>query len=457
MEMPLRLIGLLSVSLFCFMGQDSILAQRVVTLSPAKSFMPHDISVAINPGNPGNILVLAKRVAFRGSGPSSHLFFSSDAGRTWAENDLSQSGPNGSGSGFVGFDADGAAMRCYLPLDQRMSSEQNQFANRVFIRRSVIGDHQWGPPMTIVDHQQLGQPDECKPWFVVDRMKSSSHKNNIYVAWSRHDAFGSDKPSDQSQIMFSASYDDGKNFTNPVSVSDQGGDCKNDDNTLRGALPVTSIRGEVYLVWSGPRGLQFDASTDGGKSWGKDRVIAQNPGGWCSEVPGLMRHHGMPVCCVDRSFSIFKDSIYVCWVDERNKDKDVFLITSRDRGKTWTQILRVNNDAKRNGSDQFLCWMAVDPLDGSVNIVFYDRSGLQDGQTGLTLARSVDGGRSFDQFRIDVLPFKCNERVFLGDYIGIDAIGGRVVAAFPHFSEHDRLVLSAAIFDFVPGENILVR
>jgi hypothetical protein len=170
-----------------------------------------------------------------------------------------------------------------------------------------------------------------------------------------------------------------------------------------------------------------------------------------------MRHHGMPVCCVDHSFSIFKDSIYVCWVDERNKDKDVFLITSRDRGKTWTQILRVNNDAKRNGSDQFFCWMAVDPLDGSVNIVFYDRSGLQDGQTGLTLARSVDGGRSFDQFRIDVLPFKCNESVFLGDYIGIDAIGGRVVAAFPHFSEHDRLVLSAAIFDFVPGENILVR
>ena len=47
--------------------------------------------------------------------------------------------------------------------------------------------------------------------------------------------------------------------------------------------------------------------------------------------------------------------------------------------------------------------------------------------------------------------------MFLGDHIGIDAKGGRVVLAFPHFVEHDRLVLSAAMFDFLPGKNTLIR
>ena len=450
MGMFLRRIGWFSLFLFLWNG-DVCSAQRVTILSPAKSYSPHDISVAINPRNPNNVLVLSKRVGFHEASVSSHLFLTNDAGKTWSENDLSSSGADGSGSGFVGFDADGVAMRCYLPLDAKKPVSQNQFADRIFLRRSVIGDGQWGPPRAVAGRLG-GVLKQAKPWFVVDRMKSSSHRNNIYVSWSRYDF-----RDDESQIMLSASYNDGKNFNEPVRVSDVGGDSGNEDGSLRGALPITSIRGEVYLIWAGPRGLEFDASTDGGKSWGEDRVIAQVPGGWCSDVAGLMRYHGMPVAGIDRSSSVFKDSIYVCWVDERNKDKDVFIIASRDRGKTWTQVLRVNNDAERNGADQFLCWMAVDPVDGSVNIVFYDRSGLQDGQTGLTLARSTDGGRSFDQFRIDVLPFKCNEQVFLGDYIGIDAFGGRVVTAFPHFVEHDQSILSAAVFQFVPGENRLVN
>lgn len=457
MAKPRQLIRMLLVPIVCALGSQTTWAQRVVTLSPAGSQMPHDVSVAINPRNRDNILVLAKRAGVNGERTTSHQFFSSDAGKTWGENDLSETGPAGASNGAIAFDAEDTLLRCYLPVNPNLASRDNQVANRILLSRAVMGDYQWGPPITVYVDAQRERSREGKPWLVVDRMKSSPYKNNIYVAWSQYDALGSSRPQDQSRIMFSASQDDGKNFTPPVVVSDQPGDCRNDDRTLRGASPVTTIRGEIYLVWSGPRGLEFDASTDGGKTWGKDRVIVETPGGWRSEIPGLMRHFGTPVCCVDQSSSVFKDSIYVCWVDERNGDKDVFLTSSRDRGKTWTRVLRVNDDAKRNGADQFLCWMAVDPLDGSLNLVFYDRSGLQDGQTGLTLARSVDGGSTFTQFRIDVLPFKCNEDVFIGDYIGLDAQGGRVVAVFPHFAEHDRLILSSVVYDFVPGENTLLK
>ena len=95
--------------------------------------------------------------------------------------------------------------------------------------------------------------------------------------------------------------------------------------------------------------------------------------------------------------------------------------------------------------------MAVDPVDGAVNIVFYDRRESDDEKTGLTLARSIDGGKTFVNHKIKQEAFACQKRAFFGDYIGIDAYGGRVVAMYMHFVDTKQLAISAAIFDFKQG------
>ena len=52
--------------------------------------------------------------------------------------------------------------------------------------------------------------------------------------------------------------------------------------------------------------------------------------------------------------------------------------------------------------------------------------------TGVTLARSVDGGRTFINYTVPISQFDCCAKSgFFGDYNAIDAYGGRVVAAFP--------------------------
>ena len=277
--------------------------------------------------------------------------------------------------------------------------------------------------------------------------------NNVYVTWTRFDNYGSNDPEDQSHIYFSRSNDGTRTFSNPVRISDKGGDCLDDDNTLEGAVPAVGPRGGIYVVWAGPRGLEFDMSLDGGDTWGKDRVIAQMPGGWSSPVEGVSRHNGMPVTRIDLSGNENDGTIYVNWIDERNTDKDVFVTRSRDLGKTWSKPIRVNGDEKRNGSDQFFTWMAIDQTDGSINIVYYDRSLAKDGKAGITLSRSTDGAESFEHFKIDIPPFKCDPSVFLGDYIGVDAFDGRVVATLPHFIEPKKIVLSAAIFEFKQVDN----
>ena len=154
---------------------------------------------------------------------------------------------------------------------------------------------------------------------------------------------------------------------------------------------------------------------------------------------------------VDLSDGPNRGAIHVNWADLRNGDPDIFLMSSSDGGETWTKPLRVNDDPKGNGKEQFFTWMAVDPIDGAVNIAFYDRRDTEGAKTGLTLARSIDGGKTFVNHKINQEPWECQQGAFFGDYLGIDAHGGRVVAMWQHFTAPGRLAISAAIFDFKHG------
>jgi hypothetical protein len=147
-----------------------------------------------------------------------------------------------------------------------------------------------------------------------------------------------------------------------------------------------------------------------------------------------------------------RGSIYVCWGDLRNGDADVFLITSRDEGETWTKPQRVNDDAVGNGKEQFFPWLVVDPVDGSVNIAYFDR-GKQNGTlTDVTLARSVDGGRTFVHHKLNDAAYDLSKLGFFGDYIGIDCYGGRVAVLWMHpMDKLKKLGISSVVMDFEPG------
>src|SRR5207244_13330167 len=95
--------------------------------------------------------------------------------------------------------------------------------------------------------------------------------------------------------------------------------------------------------------------------------------------------------------------------------------------------------------------MTFDPLDGSVNVVFYDRRYTEGAMTKVTLARSVDGGRTFVNHKIDQPAFACDSKVFFGDYTGISAYNGRVIPMFMNFDEAKKLAVSVALFHLKPG------
>jgi hypothetical protein len=165
----------------------------------------------------------------------------------------------------------------------------------------------------------------------------------------------------------------------------------------------------------------FTTSRDGGQTFSRARPIIHTAPIMFA-VQTLDRANGFPQIAIDpRSRRLF-----VTWSDYRNGDLDVFCSTSTEGGRKWSAPVRVNNDAIHDGADQFFQWLAVDPVDGSANVIFYDRRADPTGRTQtVTLARSTDGGATFQNYAWTTEPFEAGG-VFFGDYSGIAASGGRV-------------------------------
>jgi hypothetical protein len=441
---------LLLILLSCYSHHAQ--AQRVVRVTEPDAIQPAEVAIAVNPGNPDNLV----GASFQTGMPpkpraGSYTYVTMDGGKTW-KTVASQDAQNlVQGDDAMAFSSDGTAYHAHLSFDGIRVPRPKRAESGIIVSASRDGGLTWNGPVPAINHVNSVTPFEDKPGIVADNAAGSPFKGNVYLAWTRFDVYGSHDPECHTQIYFSRSTDGGKTFSMPFRISDTGGDCIDSDNTVEGAVPAVGPKGEVYIVWAGPLGLVFDKSTDGGLTFGKDKVIGQMPGGWDFPMPGLDRANGMPVTGVDLSAGPRRGTLYVNWVDERNGDLDVFVASSADGGETWTAPVRVNDDPLKNGKSQFFTWMAVDPVDGSVNTVFYDRRDTEGTLTRLTMARSTDGGRTFINHKIDQEPFACNDKVFFGDYSGIAAYGGRVVPIYMHFIDETKLGVSVALFRFKPG------
>ncbi|MES2222564.1 MAG: hypothetical protein V4587_16555, partial [Acidobacteriota bacterium] len=88
-------------------------------------------------------------------------------------------------------------------------------------------------------------------------------------------------------------------------------------------------------------------------------------------------------------------------------------------------------DSIHDGADQFFQWLSVDPVSGAVSVLFYDRRlDPKNEKTLVTLARSTDGGQTFQNYAWSETPFVAAEQDFMGDYSGIASYNNRVYGAW---------------------------
>ncbi|MCB2378429.1 glycosyl hydrolase [Hymenobacter sp. BT635] len=364
---------------------------------------PNETSIAINPKNTQELVAGANL---------NNQYTSLDGGRTWTWRTLT-SPYSVWGDPVVVADTTGAFYYFHLS-NPGATSIGFPFIDRLLVQRTA----QAAIPFSYRSFFGLNPPkQQDKEWVAVDRKT-----NTLYATWTEFDAYGSLSSRDSTRILFSKSTDQAQTWSPPRRISFYGGDAVDEDATVEGAVPAVGPNGEIYSAWAGPRGIVFNRSLDAGQTWlPKEKPIVSQPGGWDYAVPGIYRANGLPVTACDVSTGPHRGTLYVNWTDQRNgpSDTDVWLARSTDGGQTWSAPLRVNNDPP--GRHQFFTWMTVDQKTGYLWFVFYDRRSYPDTRTDVYGARSTDGGRTFQNFRLSQTPFVPNENVFFGDYTNITA------------------------------------
>ena len=368
-------------------------------------------AIAVNPTDPRQVVGVFQ--------DNVHAAYSQDAGHTWqlAEN-VDPKNYRVSGDVSVAFDIQGHAFVCYIAFDKLGTFNywaHGATRNGIFVRRSLDGGKTWEAEHIPVAEQTStpGIPFEDKPYIVADNSKSR-YAGNLYIGWTRWRI-------NDSQMVLSRSTDDGKTWSQPIEIDAHPGLPRDDNGAAEGFAGVVGPDGKLYTIWSQDDSIMFTTSRDGGKTFSHARpVIHTAP--IMFAIQTLERANGFPQIAINPK----SRRLFVSWSDYRNGDLDVFLATSDDEGKHWTAPVRVNNDPVHNGAEQFFQWLAVDATDGSINVIFYDRRGdPQNRRQIVVLARSSDGGRTFNNYAWTDQPFEAND-VFFGDYSGIAAYGGRV-------------------------------
>ncbi len=406
-----------------------------VRVSSPSSTDPNETSIAINPIDPTNLVAGAN---------IRYFYYSTNSGSTWTQGNMSS--PLGVwGDPCVIFDLFGHVYFGHLSNP----ASPGYWIDRIVVQKSTNKGVTWSSGVGIGFNPPVRAQD--KEWIAVD-WTNSLYRNNLYMAWTEFDNYGSSNSNDSSRILFSRSTDSGETWSAPYRISEKGGDCIDEDNTVEGAVPAVGPNGEVYLSWAGPLGLVFDKSTDGGATWGLDKVITSIPGGWDFNVPGIYRCNGLPVTACDISNSPYRGNIYINWSDQRNgtNNTDIFIVKSTNGGTTWTNPKRVNSDI--GSKHQFFTWMAVDPGTGIIYIVYYDRRNYSDNQTDVYVARSTDGGDTFNEFKVSQSPFTPTSSVFFGDYTNIAALNGKVYPIWTRLESGQRSVWIAIVQDSLPNQ-----
>lgn len=216
-------------------------------------------------------------------------------------------------------------------------------------------------------------------------------------------------------------------------------------NSGAGSAIAASPKG--VAVMAGNSGV-VARSTDDGVTWPDS-----NPGFPIKQIPGNFKESkyrtpGTIELAYDLSNSTRNGTLYACYPSADRDEADVYVRSSTDNGKTWSDAALVNNDLA--GTHQWMCNIGV-AGDGSIHAFFMDkRYDPKHKLIDITHAWSTDGGKNWTNERVSTTSFDGDLGVhqsgvpFIGDYLGAACGPKDCWAGFPDSSNGKATVIAAA-------------
>src|SRR5207247_11292832 len=135
---------------------------------------------------------------------------------------------------------------------------------------------------------------------------------------------------------------------------------RDDNGAAEGFSGAVGPHGTLYVVWALRDQIVFRTSSDGGQTFSAERNILETAP-IMFQVQNVARANGFPVIALDPGGGTRPERLYVAWSDYRNGGVGVFCSTSVDRGRTWSETVRVNSDRRQHVADQLFHWQPVQP------------------------------------------------------------------------------------------------
>jgi hypothetical protein len=459
-------------------------AANVTLDCPDEYALPTDEpSIAVDPADPDHIVTASLNEEWPYQTIQVATTF--DGGKTWTIGDLPRRTDTVNWDPWLSFDVNSETVVLAFETD---GTGAQCFQDQL-VTRSSDGGLTWDVPVMVVPYQGTcdygSEFEEGK--IATDNDPSSPNYGRSWVTALYVECNPSRKC--RTPIAESHSDDGGDTWTTPAIISgSNAGYCTGVpgppacDNDAPPALVTVAPDGSIYVAFLNLQNLDaqerrersdpnfFDhqlmvvKSTDGGSSWSSPVHVVDLEDGEgdypCSPAYYFLcrlNDTAIEKWLVGGYMAAGPDgTLYLTFSDNRNgrhdvdhpvSNDDVFVMTSTDRGQTWTGPDLV---AGARG-DEFNPNIAVNPATGELGILFYDRSGDPRGKTmNVTLATGLPG--SFDLTRITTAPSHlshdlwwqqtlpdCHRCVYhIGEYLGAafgsDGAANMVWADLRHFT-----------------------
>src|SRR5438552_10930132 len=145
---------------------------------------PNEVSIAINPLNPLNIVAGANL---------NNYYYTMDGGNMWVNDTLHSDESGVWGDPCIFFDAKGNAYFIHLARPP-----QGKWLDRIVCQKSTDNGETYNNPGTYMGLNPSKVQD--KAWAIAD-WTNSKWRNNIYVSWTEFDKYNSRNPLDSSIIL----------------------------------------------------------------------------------------------------------------------------------------------------------------------------------------------------------------------------------------------------------------
>ncbi len=334
------------------------------------------MNIGLGPANNSPLLVADPRqsrfvvLANRLDAPdfSCALQVSDDGGRAWISANPVPRLPAGADKCYApeaAFDRDGVLYYLFVGLRGRGNEPMG-----AFLTTSTDHAQHFSKPRRILGPSNFGVR------MGIDR--ASGAKGRIQLVWlhSNSDPGSGGFTAPANPIMAAHSDDGGRTFSKPLQVSDPRSRfvvapalALGPDNAVHVAYYDLQDDARDYYglegpAWEGTWSLVLSSSSDGGERFSRGVVVDDR----IRPSRRVMLIFTMPPASLVAGFG----RLCAAWTDARRGDDDALARCSKDNGRSWSGLRRLNDDAVGNGRSQYLPRLSLSP-DGRIDAIFLDR------------------------------------------------------------------------------------